>query len=96
MANAILLFLVIWLLVFLVVLLLPVHPVRQAGEVAAPELAGWRGMRGAFRRRLRSTTIIALFVFACAYTVLSFELILPSGPDDLPLIPAAQADGTGE
>ena len=89
-ANGLLLFIMIWVLVFMVALALPFPTQGESGKVVqgTPASAPSKVNLG---RRARFTTAIAAVLFLCAWAVIELDLIHGPTMGNLPLSPPAAA-----
>lgn len=94
-ANGLLLFAMIWVLVFMVALAIPFRTQQESGEIVPGTPASApSGINLA--RRARFTTAIAAVLFFCAWAVIELDLIHGPQLGDLPVSPAEAADAPGE
>jgi predicted secreted protein len=93
-ANAILLFSVIWFLVFFVALAMPFRTQGEAGDVVpgTPSSAPAKVNLG---RRARFTTAVAAVLFVCVWAVLELGLIHGPSLEDVPMGPAPTSATSG-
>ncbi|MBI1218917.1 MAG: DUF1467 family protein [Rhodobacteraceae bacterium] len=93
-ANAILLFTMIWFLVFFVALAMPFRTQGEAGDVVpgTPSSAPSKVNLG---RRARFTTAVAVVLFACAWAVIELGLIHGPSLEDVPMAPELPAAASG-
>jgi predicted secreted protein len=93
-ANAILLFTMIWFLVFFVALAMPFRTQGEAGDVVpgTPSSAPAKVNLG---RRARFTTAVAVVLFGCAWAVIELGLIHGPSLEDVPMGPAASTSTSG-
>lgn len=87
-ANGLLLFVMIWVLVFMVALALPFSTQGESGDIV-PGTPASAPSKINLARRARFTTAISAVVFLCAWAVIELDLIHGPKMGDVPLPSAA-------